>query len=252
MEIFNVWFDNITHKEAADRAKEMALGASWHYMVGTNANLLRIARSDARYREAINGADLSLADGYGVICASRILGTPLRERIPCMDLLDSLLPMLCGTRVYILGGKPGTAERAGRRLKEQYPGLVLCGTHHGFFQDPKAMANEIARSAPQLLLVCLGSPKQELWMAEYGEATGAGLAFGCGGWIDICAGDLKRAPASWRERNLEWAYRFLQEPWRIGRVCLSLSLPLLALAEAGKRAITGTVKGDWNGRKKEE
>ncbi len=254
MEIFNVRFDNITLEEAVDRAEDMVRSTSWHYVAGTNANLLRIARRDERYREVINQADLSLADGYGVICASRILGTPLTERIPCMDLLNLLLTKLEGIRVYLLGGRPGIAEKAGERLREQYPGLILCGLHHGFFEDSEAMAEEIARCAPELLLVCLGSPKQELWMAEHGAATGARLACGCGGWIDVCAGELRRAPESWRKRNLEWVYRFLQEPWRFGRVCLSLILPLLALMEAARRTLSGRMsKGDWqDGPEKEK
>ena len=94
------------------------------------------------------------------------------------------------------------------------------------------MAREISRHRPDLLLVCLGSPKQEFWMKNYGRLTGAKLAFGCGGWIDIAAGCLKRAPESWRKHDLEWAWRFLQEPWRFGRVCCSLTLPLLAAGEA--------------------
>ncbi len=250
MKIFNVRFDNLTLREAVNRAKIMLGMSSWHYIAGTNANLLRMARRDKRYCEAINQADLSLADGYGVICASRILGTPLAERIACMDFLDMLLPELHGTRVYLLGGRPGTTEKAGRHLQEQYPELLLCGVHHGFFEDPKAMAEEIAQSAPELLLVCLGSPKQELWMAQYGAYTGAKLACGCGGWIDVCAGDLKRAPIGWRKRNLEWAYRFLQEPWRLGRVCMSLTLPFLVLAEAGRKALDRTAKGEHqDGRK---
>ncbi len=243
--LFDVQFDNITLEEAVGRARAMLCSSSWHYIAGTNANLLRMARRDERYREAINRADLSLADGYGVVCASRILGAPLVERIPCMDFLDVLLPELAGTRVYILGGKPGTAEKAGRCLRERYPDLQLCGFQHGFFQDPEAAAEEIARCAPELLLVCLGSPKQELWMAEFGETTGARLACGCGGWIDVCAGDLKRAPESWRKHNLEWAFRFLQEPWRFGRVCMSMELPLLALWETMKKAFGNRkAKGD--------
>ena len=236
-EIFNVRFDNVTLKEAVKRAEDMLRDDSWHYIVGTNANLLRIARHEKKYRDVIDRADLSLADGYGVICASHILGVPLAERVPCMDLLNALLPRLFGIRIFILGGRPGIAEKAGARLKEQYPGLIVCGSHHGFFQDPEAMAKKIAQCGPELLLVCLGSPKQEFWMAEYGPATGARLACGCGGWIDVCAGDLKRAPESWRSHNLEWAFRFLQEPWRIGRVYLSLSLPILALWEAAGRVL---------------
>ncbi len=250
MEIFDVRFDNITLEEAVNRAEDMVRSASWHYIAGTNANLLRMARRDKCYREAINLADLSLADGYGVICASRILGTPLAERIACIDFLEMLLPELLGIRVYLLGGKPGTAEKAKQHLREQYPELLICGVHHGFFEDPRVMAEEIAKSAPELLLVCLGSPKQELWMAEYGATTGARLACGCGGWIDVCAGDLKRAPIGWRKRNLEWAYRFLQEPWRFGRVCMSLTLPFLALAEAGRKVLHRIAKGEQqNGQK---
>ena len=174
-EIFNVRFDDITLSEAVKRAEDMLRDDSWHYIVGTNANLLRIARHEKKYRDVIGRADLSLADGYGVICASHILGVPLAERVPCMDLLNALLPRLFGIRVFILGGRPGIAEKAENRLKEQYPGLIVCGSHHGFFQDPEEMAKKIAQCRPELLLVCLGSPKQEFWMAEYGPATGARL-----------------------------------------------------------------------------
>ena len=238
-EIFGVRFDDITLEMAAEKAADMIHGSFYHYIVGTNANLLRMARKDAVYREAVNQADLSLADGCGVICASHILKTPLRERVPCIDLLDALLPGLCGVRVYILGGKSGTAYRAAANLRKRYPGLVFCGTHHGYFDNAKAMAEKIALCRPDLLLVCLGSPKQELWMKNYGRLTGAKLACGCGGWIDIAAGSLMRAPKSWQKYNLEWVWRFLQEPWRFGRVCCSLVLPLLAVKEA--------VKNSWSG-----
>lgn len=231
-EVFGVKFDSIMLTTAVKRAACMVRGGSYRYIAGTNANLLRMARKNAAYRRAINRADLSLADGYGVLCAARILKNPLQERVPCIDLLDALLPRLRGTRVYILGGKPGVAKQAAKNLRSRCPELVLCGVHHGYFKDPKTMAEEIAKSRPDLVLVCLGSPKQELWMMEYGRLTGASLACGCGGWIDIAAGSLKRAPKAWREHNLEWLWRFLQEPWRFGRVCRSLTVPLLAVAEA--------------------
>lgn len=234
-EIFGVRFDNVTVTDAAARAKEMVRCGTYQYCVGTNANLLRMARRDAGHREAVNGADLSLADGAGVIWAARILNVPLVQCVPCIDLLDALLPMLDGQRVYILGGKPGAAEQAREHLSARYPKLTFCGTHHGYFQDPEQMAAEISDSEPELLLVCLGSPKQECFMARYGNRTGARLAVGCGGWIDIAAGRLRRAPLSWRRHSMEWAWRLVHEPWRIGRVCGSLLIPLLAMGERVRR-----------------
>lgn len=234
-ELFGVKFDNITLETAVKKAVDMVYGSSYCYIAGTNANLLRMARKDAAYRWAINQAKLSLADGCGVIYAARILKTPLKERIPCIDLLEALLPKLRGVRVYILGGRPGVAKKAGMNLRSRYPDLTVCGAHHGYYEDAERIAEEIARHRPDLLLICLGSPKQELWMAEYGKRTGAKLACGCGGWIDIAAGNLRRAPKSWQKHNLEWTWRFLQEPWRFGRVCYSLMLPLLAFAEVIKR-----------------
>lgn len=231
-EIFGVQFDDVSLEDAAARAGALLGSDSYHYCVGTNANLLRIARRDAGYRRIINAADLSLADGSGVICAAHILKKNLTRRVPCIDLLEALLPKLNGSRVYILGGKPGTAELAAKELQARYPHLTVCGAHHGYFSDPEKMAQEIAKASPDLLIVCLGSPRQEKWMSRYGRLTGAKLALGCGGWIDIAAGKLKRAPESWQKRNLEWAWRFLQEPWRFGRVCCSLLLPALAVLEA--------------------
>lgn len=233
--LFGVRFDDVSLKDAVARAKEMARRGPYHYCVGTNADLLRLARRDAGYRDTINGADLSLADGAGVIYAARILHEPLARRVACIDLVEALLAELDGERVYILGGKPGTAEAAAEALGRRYPGAVFCGVHHGYFQDPEAMARQIGASAPDLLLVCLGSPKQEQFMARYGPMTGAGLAIGCGGWIDIASGRLERAPQAWQRLDLEWAWRFLHQPWRAGRVLRSLYLPLLAWGERIRR-----------------
>lgn len=238
-EILDVSFNDVSVQEAVSRSLAMLQTDVYHYCVGTNANQFRIAQKDTGYLEAIDQADLSLADGCGVLAAARILGRDLCERVACIDLLNALFPVIHYARVYILGGKTGVAACAGKKLEKQYPNLVVCGTHHGFFQDDEAMAREIAKKQPDLLLVCLGSPKQELWMSRYGSRTGAKLAIGCGGWIDIAAGDLERAPLWWREHNLEWAWRLIQEPWRIGRVCRSLTVPVVAIGERVRRAFHG-------------
>ena len=145
-----------------------------------------------------------------------------------------------GGRLYLLGAKPGVAEEAGRRICARYPALVLCGTHDGYFKDEQAILPEIAAAKPDLLFVCLGAPKQEKWMARWGRHTGAKLAIGLGGCLDVFAGNVQRAPERWQKLGLEWAYRLKKEPKRIGRMA---KLPLVLVKAAGQRIHPGK-KGD--------
>jgi len=115
------------------------------------------------------------------------------------------------------------AEKAGCRIREQYPELVLCGTHDGYFQEDGPVVEDIRRSGADVVFVCLGAPKQELWMAKNGAATGAHLLCGLGGSINVFAGTAQRAPKFWCDHNLEWFYRLMKEPSRIGRM---MKLPL--------------------------
>ena len=101
------------------------------------------------------------------------------------DMLDVLDEM--GGKLYLLGSKPGVAEEAGRRILEQHPNIVLCGVHDGYFQDSDPVAHEVAQARPDLLFVCLGAPKQEKWIARFGLLTGAKLAIGLGGALDVFA-----------------------------------------------------------------
>ena len=148
-----------------------------------------------------------------------------------------------GGRLYLLGAKPGVAEEAGRRICARYSDLVLCGTHDGYFKDEQAILPEIAAAKPDLLFVCLGAPKQEKWMARWGQHTGAKLAIGLGGCLDVFAGNVERAPERWQKLGLEWAYRLKKEPKRIGRMA---KLPLVLVKAAGQRVHPGkpNKKGD--------
>ena len=137
-----------------------------------------------------------------------------------------------GGRLYLLGAKPGVAQEAGRRILERHPNIVLCGTHDGYFKDEEAVLLEVAAARPDLLFVCLGAPKQEKWMARWGRHTGARLAIGLGGALDVFAGNVERAPESWRKLGLEWAYRLKKEPQRAGRMA---KLPLVLVKSAGAR-----------------
>ena len=135
--------------------------------------------------------------------------------------------------VYILlGAAPGVAEQAAVKLQAAYPGLVVCGTHDGYFKENGPVADAIRQARADLVFVCLGAPKQEKWIAANGEAAGARLYIGLGGAIDVFAGKVERAPERFQKLGLEWLYRLIQEPSRIGRMA---KLPLFLVSAAGAK-----------------
>ncbi len=241
-EILGVRFDNLTQQEAAQRGRQLLEEDKFHYVVTPNPEFLLAAEKDPEFRRVLNAADLVLPDGIGVVYSAKILGTPLKERVPGIEFAEAMLSALndMGGRLYLLGAKPGVAEEAGRRICARYPALVLCGTHDGYFKDEQAILPEIAAAKPDLLFVCLGAPKQEKWMARWGQHTGAKLAIGLGGCLDVVAGNVQRAPERWQKLGLEWAYRLKKEPKRIGRMA---KLPLVLVKAAGQRIRPGK-KGD--------
>ena len=233
-EILGVMFDDLTREEAAQAGARLLEEDKFHYVVTPNPEFILAAEKDSEFRRVLNGADLVLADGIGVVYSARIKGTPLKGRVTGIGFAEDMLDCLNqrGERLYLLGAKPGVAEEAGRRILERYPNITLCGTQDGYFQDEEAALLKVAAARPDLLFVCLGAPKQEKWMARWGRHTGARLAIGLGGALDVFAGKVERAPESWQKLGLEWAYRLKKEPQRAGRMA---KLPLVLVKAAGER-----------------
>lgn len=239
-DILGVRFDGLTLPRAVEAACQLLARPGFDYAVTPNAEFLLSAQRDASFRALLGGASLTLPDGVGVVLAGRILGTPVPGRVAGIDFADALLARLAGTdtRVFLLGAGPGAAEQAAARLTTRHPGLTICGTCHGYFShsESEAVAQTIRDAGTDLLLVCLGSPRQEEWMARFGPLTGAKLAIGLGGALDVWSGRVPRAPLSWQRLGLEWAWRLLRQPQRIRRV-LPLPLVLLRAARARLRLI---------------
>lgn len=235
VDILGVAFDNLTKTEAVSQAMELAQTGQGAYVVTPNPEIIRAARENHSLAQAIEGAALVLADGIGVVKAADILKRPLQERIPGIDFAAALMKKMGeqSLRLFLLGAKPGVAEQAAQQLEGTYPGLVVCGTHDGYFQDDEAVARIVAAAAPHVVFVCLGAPRQELWMQQYGAMTGAGLLAGLGGSLDIFAGNSKRAPVWMQKAGLEWLYRLIKEPWRIGRMMKIPGVLLWAWRERG-------------------
>ena len=237
-EILGISFDDLTREEAAQLGAQLLAEDHFHYVVTPNPEFILAAEKDQAFLDVLNSADLVLADGVGVVYSAKILGKPLKGRVPGIEFAADMLACLngMGGRLYLLGAKPGVAEEAGRRILAQYPNIVLCGTQDGYFKDEEAALLKVAAARPDLLFVCLGAPKQEKWMARWGRHTGARLAIGLGGALDVFAGNVERAPESWRRLGLEWAYRLKKEPQRAGRMA---RLPLVLVKAAGERMRDG-------------
>lgn len=233
-EVLGILFDDLTRQEAAQAGAALLEEDKFHYVVTPNPEFILAAEKDGEFRQVLNGADLVLPDGIGVVYSAKIQGTPLKERVPGIEFAADMLACLnkTGGRLYLLGAKPGVAEEAGRRILSQYPNITLCGVQDGYFKDEEAVLLKVAAARPDLLFVCLGAPKQEKWMARWGRHTGARLAIGLGGTLDVFAGTVERAPESWRRLGLEWAYRLKKEPRRAGRMA---KLPLVLVKAAGAR-----------------
>lgn len=225
IDVLGVGFDNLTMAEAVAEGLRLTESQGPHYVVTPNPEIVELCRENLAAKIAVNEADLVLADGIGVVKGAAMLGTPLKGRVPGIEFAAGLMAGLAakGKTLYLLGAKPGVAEQAATRLQDTYPGLVIAGTHDGYFKDDADVAEEIRKTGADVVFVCLGAPKQELWMKKFGPATGAHLLCGLGGSLDVFAGVVERAPKFWSDHGLEWFYRLCREPRRIGRM---MKLPL--------------------------
>ncbi len=221
VEILGVSVDSITFEEALKRAEKMVEEEGVSTIFTPNPEIIMCAKEDEKMKKILNSADLCTADGIGVVYASKILKKPVPERVAGFDLVCALLKKLSETKdgVFLFGAKPGVAEMAKEKMEEQYPGLSVVGCHHGYFspEDEPSIVEKINNSGAKLLLVCLGAPKQEKWIAAHKEELSVNLCMGVGGTLDVFAGTAKRAPEIFIKLNLEWAYRMLKNPSRIGR-----------------------------------
>jgi N-acetylglucosaminyldiphosphoundecaprenol N-acetyl-beta-D-mannosaminyltransferase len=233
--------DRVTFREALGLVAGMVEAGRGGAVFTPNVDHVVMAAEDDRLRRAYDAVDLSLADGMPVVWASRLLGSPLPEKVSGSDLVPSLMQLAeaRGFRVYLLGGAPGVADLAARRLSHSHPGLVLAGTlaprvdMDAPAADRAWITGEVRRAAPDLVLVGLGAPKQEIWIHEVKRALAPAVLLGVGASLDFLAGTARRAPRWMSENGLEWAYRLAREPRRLFRRYLLRDPKFLGIVLAG-------------------
>ena len=217
----NLKIDDLGVREAVDLALREGDGPCW--VVTPNALMLQRCREDPATAALLSRASLSLADGVGVVLAARRQGTPLSAgRVAGIEFGEALLSSAAdkGLRVFLLGGEEGIAERAARRLCRRYPTLSVCGTYWGYFdpegEDDRRLVSVLRAVRPDVLLVCMGFPLQETWIAEHlDRLCDVRVIAGLGGSLDVWAGKCRRAPRALSRWGLEWAWRMLLEPRRL-------------------------------------
>ncbi|QOR33682.1 WecB/TagA/CpsF family glycosyltransferase [Clostridium sp. 'deep sea'] len=206
-------------------------GKMRQHIVTANSEVLYKTKSDLKLKRILQKASLVTADGIGVVWASKILGDSLPERVTGYDLMHELFSLMNNTEksVYLLGAKPEVVSAATFEIKRLYPGVVIKGYSDGYFDKELEVEiiNDIKALEPDLLLVCLGCPTQEYWINENLAKLPVKVAIGLGGSFDHLAGVLKRAPERWQKMGMEWAYRLVTDPKRIGR---ATALPKFGLS----------------------
>ena len=238
IDVMGLKFDSMTMDEALSRAEALLRGEKAAYVVTPNAEIAYEALHDGQLREMLNGADLMLPDGAGVVLASKLLRTPVKQKVAGVDFAAGLLGVLerNGQSLYLLGGKTGIGELAAQKMLEAHPQLRIAGIADGYFQDEAPVIAKINASGADALFVCLGAPKQERFMVQHQQELHVHLMAGLGGSLDAFAGTVQRAPAWMIRLNLEWLYRLIREPKRFRRM---LRLPKYLWAVMLKR-IRGT------------
>lgn len=218
----------VTMDEAEKQALELMEADGPSVIYTPNPEIILHGYNNPEFMDRLNSADLTVADGIGVVYAARILHKPLAERVAGFDLTGRLLRQMAkkGKSVYLLGSKPGVAEKAAETIVKNNPGIIIAGTHDGYFKDDVPVIEAINAAKPDFLMVCLGFPKQENWIYENRDKLNARLIIGAGGSLDVLAGTVLRAPKFYCDHGLEWFYRLMKQPSRFVRM---LALPKFAV-----------------------
>jgi N-acetylglucosaminyldiphosphoundecaprenol N-acetyl-beta-D-mannosaminyltransferase len=222
--ILGVNICNLTLNKSLLKVKDFLDDNKMHIISTPNSEIIMAAQNNSLLMTHLNEASLAVADGAGVVIASRIIGKPLKERVAGFDLISLMFedPDIKKNRFFLLGTKEDIIKSAANKLIEK--GVNICGYRNGYFKrdDEKSIVDNINNSQTDILLVALGAPLQELFIERNKELLNVKICIGVGGSFDVIAGVSKRAPLFFQKNNLEWFYRLCNEPSRFVRM---LSLP---------------------------
>lgn len=220
IEILGVKIDNLTFQDALENARLFLNNNSQNLMVTCNPEIILHANKDRSFRDMLNSATICVADGFGLILASKFFKNPLKERVVGVDFVGDFCGICAmdGKSIFLLGGDDGIAEKTAQNLNKKYPNLKIVGWLDGDI-DLEKCYRFINDARPDVLFVALGAPKQEKWIFEnLQKIKSVKLAIGVGGTFDFLSSRIKRAPKLIRRAGLEWLWRLFVQPRRIKRI----------------------------------
>jgi len=236
IEILGVPVDCFVRSETAEIVRQLLASRKPSAVLAVNPEKVMHARRTPELMSALRNAGLLIPDGIGVVLAARLIQKASVDRIPGAE----LMPEICnvcrqdGKSVFLLGGKPGVGERAAATLSSLYPGLQIAGIQHGYFssEDEEELVERINESGAAALFVALGTPRQERWIGKWRMQLATPLIQGVGGTFDVLSGEVARAPVLFRALHLEWFYRLVTQPTRLGRQLVLPHFAWLVLRDA--------------------
>lgn len=233
IKILGVPVDFIDRKTVITRIEDFIKSGKPHFLSFINPEIVMKCRQVPELKQAIENADLIAPDGIGILWAARLFGYPLPERVTGTDIMYDIAKLsdLKKYSIYFLGAAPGVVDEAVYNLRKKYPSVNIVGYHHGYFSDDEEIVNEIECLNPDILVVCLGMVKQELWIKRHMEKLKVPVSFGNGGALDFVSGKAIRAPLWMRRIGLEWFFRLIHDfKWiRIKRQCILIKFILLVI-----------------------
>lgn len=218
--IMGIEYANVSLNEIVDECVSYTTERKSKMVVTPNGEIAEYAYHNKDFNNVLKSADLVIPDGVSIIVASKKIGTPIRQRVPGVETAQEIIRRLnvSSGSLFLFGGSPGVADQAAENIKREYPNIVIAGTENGYFDDDTHILEKINSSSPDVLFVCLGSPKQEMWMNKNKDNLSCGVMLGLGGTLDVLAGKVKRAPEIFSKFGCEWLYRTVKQPSRIVRV----------------------------------
>jgi len=220
--ILNIGIDNLPSQQEVNRVMKMIEDKGVHHVMTLNPYKIARIKSSNDLRLISDKSDMHLASGAGIQWAAKMLKNPIKERVPIFSFMMEIIRLaeIKEYGIFLVGGKPETAEKAFFNIKKSFPNIRIVGRHGGYFnrEREKSVIEAIRKSEANIVFVGLGFPKEDKWIYQFKNEFKNVVFISVGGSFDTISGDIKKAPPYFMERGLDWFYRIITKPWRIGRL----------------------------------